>query len=287
MNRIVLLLWTLLLVTPVVAVQEPDKQSAQPAWPTYTVNGEEFSVALPTMPAMVSGTVLHPRLQKYRVERHLSTLLDGVMYNVDVVENPESMQSLEDFINEQSANSAFTLTPERDLTVDGFSGKEYLSRDKNRPATVQFFAREKKLYRFAAFGADASNDAVKQFFSSITFGKPKKSTQVIDGPGMPLVLDTGERVYRGTEVTTKMRIISKPEPQYTEEARQKVTMGTVILWAIFSKTGEVTGIHVVASLPNGLTEACIDAVRKIKFVPATKDGQPVSMWVTLEYNFNL
>ena len=283
MNRILLLLCALLLVAPVVTSQ-PTPQST---WRTFTVKGEEFSVALPTVPAMVSGTVLHAKLQKYRVERHLSTLLDGVMYSVDVVENPESMQSLEDFINEQNTNSAFNLTLERDLTVDGFHGKEYLARDRNKSATVQFFAAGDRFYRFAAFGADLTNDSVRQFFYSIAFGKPKKSTQVIDGPGMPLVLDTGERIYRGSEVTTKVRLISKPEPQYTEEARSRGTMGTVVLWAIFSKTGEVTNVHVVASLPNGLTEACIDAVRKIRFVPATKDGQPVSMWMTLEYNFNL
>ena len=25
----------------------------------------------------------------------------------------------------------------------------------------------------------------------------------------------------------------------------------------------------------------------IKFIPATKDGHPVSMWMMLEYNFNI
>src|SRR5215813_685821 len=108
MNRIVLLLWTLLLVILVVTGQA----SPQLTWPTYTVKGEEFSVALPTVPAMVSSTVLHPRLQKYRVERRLRTLLDGVIYSIDVIENPESMQSLEDFIVEQNVNPNFELTPE-------------------------------------------------------------------------------------------------------------------------------------------------------------------------------
>ena len=290
MNRIVLLLWTLLLMTPMVTGQtvEPDKRnqrSTQSTWRTYTVRGEEFSVALPTVPAMVSGTVLHPRLQKYRVERHLRTLLDGVIYSIDVVENPESMQSLEDFITEQNMNPGFDLAPERDLVVNGFPGKEYLSRNKHQPATVQFFATEKRLYRFVTIGADATNDAVKQFFSSIAFGKPKDATAVIDGPGMPLVLDNGERVYSGKSVTTKARLISKPEPSFTDDARRSRTGGTVVLRAIFSKTGEVTNIQVISGLPNGLTEACIDAARKIKFVPATKDGSPVSMWMYLEYNF--
>jgi len=43
----------------------------------------------------------------------------------------------------------------------------------------------------------------------------------------------------------------------------------------------------VRAVPNGLTEAAIRAAKRIRFVPATKDGKPVSMWMTLEYNFSL
>jgi hypothetical protein len=253
-------------------------------WKSYTVKGEEFSVALPTVPAMTSSVTLHLRLQKYRTERHLQTSLDGVIYSIDVFENPG--QSLDDFIAEQNANSEYDVTTGRDLMISAIRGKQYLSRDKSRPATVQFFATERRLYRFAASGSDAANADVKQFFQSIRLGKPRNATQVVDGPGMPLVLDTGERIYKGNEVTTKVRLISKPEPEFTEEALSNQTRGTVILWAIFSKTGEVTGIRVVAGLPNGITEQCLNAARQIRFVPATKDGQPVSMWMTLEYNFN-
>jgi hypothetical protein len=44
---------------------------------------------------------------------------------------------------------------------------------------------------------------------------------------------------------------------------------------------------VVQGLPDGLTERAIEAARKIKFVPASKEGKYVSMWMQLEYNFNL
>ena len=39
--------------------------------------------------------------------------------------------------------------------------------------------------------------------------------------------------------------------------------------------------------PDGLTEVAIAAARKIKFVPAMKDGKSVSTFVQLEYNFDL
>lgn len=96
-----------------------------------------------------------------------------------------------------------------------------------------------------------------------------------------------ERVYSGPEVTTRARIISKPEPQYTEEARKENLTGTVILRVVFSRTGQVTNIQVIQRLGGGLTEKAIAAARQIRFVPATKNGQPVPMYMQLEYNFNL
>ena len=64
-------------------------------------------------------------------------------------------------------------------------------------------------------------------------------------------------------------------------------MGTVVLKVVCSSTGQVTNIRIVQELPYGLTERAIVAAKKIKFIPAMKDGRYVSMWMQLEYNFNL
>jgi tetratricopeptide (TPR) repeat protein len=97
----------------------------------------------------------------------------------------------------------------------------------------------------------------------------------------------GLKLYSPKDVTTKARVLSKPEPTYTEEARRHKTTGTVRLKAIFAANGRVIGIQAVTFLPHGLTERSIVAAQHIKFIPATKDGHPVSMWMMLEYNFNL
>src|SRR6266403_510208 len=95
------------------------------------------------------------------------------------------------------------------------------------------------------------------------------------------------KIFTGKDVTSKARLISKPEPQYTEDARKNQIVGTVVLKVVFASSGQVTNIRTVQGLPNGLTERAIAAARQIKFVPATKDGHQVSMWMQLEYNFNL
>ena len=95
------------------------------------------------------------------------------------------------------------------------------------------------------------------------------------------------KIFSGKDVSSKARVLSKPEPQYTEDARKNQVTGTVVLRAVFTSGGQVTNIRAVSGLPYGLTERAIAAARQIKFTPATKDGHAVSMYIQLEYNFNL
>jgi TonB family protein len=89
------------------------------------------------------------------------------------------------------------------------------------------------------------------------------------------------------EVEQRARLLFKPEPQYTEEARRNQITGTVMLRVVFSSSGEVVQIRAVRTLPFGLTERAIAAARQIKFAPAMKGGHAVSVHMQLEYNFNL
>ena len=291
MKRTLLLLATFLLAgSGSIQAQErgigPGRSEAsQPVlWNRYTVKGEEFSVNLPTVPAMTTIKVLRNGDQKRQLQRHLKTSLDGVVFTIDVFENPKPRQSLEDFIAEQKANTEFDPATERSLMIYGVPGKGYLSANKSSPGIVQFFATEKRLYRFAASGPDVEGRAGREFFLSIKVGK-EDGIEVSDGPGYSLEEDTGERVYRGKEVDVKAKLLTKPEPSYPGKALESRASGLVILRVIFAKTGRVESIRVVQGQPDGLTEKAIEAAKRITFIPAMKDGKPVSMWMQLEYNF--
>ena len=95
------------------------------------------------------------------------------------------------------------------------------------------------------------------------------------------------QVFGTREVTQKARVLSKPEPAYSEAARKAGVTGTVVIRAIFAADGEVKHIIIVRALGYGLTTQAVKAARRIKFEPAIKDGQPVSALLQLEYNFNL
>jgi TonB family protein len=94
-------------------------------------------------------------------------------------------------------------------------------------------------------------------------------------------------VYEAKEVSQKAKITSKPPPTYPAQAAMHNVSGRVALTAVLCRSGRVTDIQVTKGLPFGLTESAAAAVKKIKFDPAQKDGQPVSQAIELEYSFSL
>jgi TonB family protein len=85
----------------------------------------------------------------------------------------------------------------------------------------------------------------------------------------------------------KPRLLSHTEPRYTDDARAKGIEGKVVLGFTVDHDGIPQSIQVKRSLYPSLDQAAIEAVRDWRFTPAMKNGQPVSMWMEAEMEFNL
>ena len=85
----------------------------------------------------------------------------------------------------------------------------------------------------------------------------------------------------------KARIIKRAEAQYTEDALKAGVSGSILALAILSSDSTVKNIFVIKQLGYGLTDKVTEAIRKIKFDPATKNGRAISQAVVMEYNFHL
>jgi len=105
-------------------------------------------------------------------------------------------------------------------------------------------------------------------------------------PKLPTEVD-GERIYKSKETDERFQILKKPEPSYTREGRRHLTKGIVVLRLILAADETVKHIEVVKGLPDGLTEKAIEVAQKIKFKPAKKGGKTVSVWVEVEYGFDV
>jgi TonB family protein len=97
----------------------------------------------------------------------------------------------------------------------------------------------------------------------------------------------GGGVFRVGGGVTAPTVLSRVEPQYSEEARKSRFQGTVLLEAIVRKDGTVQIIRVVRALGFGLDENAIAALAKWRFRPGMRNGEPVDVSLNIEVNFNL
>jgi len=91
----------------------------------------------------------------------------------------------------------------------------------------------------------------------------------------------------GAAVDTRPFPLNNPRPNYTEDARRNKVQGVIRTRALVGPDGLVKDVRLVTHLPDGLDEEAIVAVKQMRFRPATRNGQPVDFWVTLEVEFSL
>jgi protein TonB len=98
---------------------------------------------------------------------------------------------------------------------------------------------------------------------------------------------SGHDVFRMGNGVTAPAVISKIEPEYTEEARLAKYQGAVVVSTEIGPDGVAQSMKVIRGLGLGLDEQAVKAISQWKFKPGTKDGQPVAVTATIEVNFRL
>jgi TonB family protein len=258
-------------------------------WHRYRVSDAEFSVMLPVVPAMSSYSTRYVDLTKSPLRHLVGAYEDGIGYAIYVFDRK---QSLDDFIAVfQPAAYQF----KRAVKLDGVEGKEYEFSTANSRSLTQFFSTGGKLYVFRALRSALinSDERMLRFLASIRFSHQDNDQVLMDGPGESWVPPSdyqpgaATEILTGRVVSTKVLVSSKPEPTYTEAARNHEVMGTVVIRCVFRSSGIVSDLTVVSGLADGLNEQALAVARQIKFIPAIKDGHFVSAWMELQYNFNL
>jgi protein TonB len=75
---------------------------------------------------------------------------------------------------------------------------------------------------------------------------------------------------------------------YPAIAQEAGIEGTVVIRAFVDKRGEVTECSVLKGMPNtGLEEAAIDAIRKVRFIPAQQRDRNVGVYIAIPVIFRL
>jgi len=95
-----------------------------------------------------------------------------------------------------------------------------------------------------------------------------------------------QRVDNGPP-TTPVEITYKPNPAYTQDARQLRLEGDVLLEVMFMANGQLHVNHVVRGLGHGLDESAVAAAQQMRFKPALRNGVPVDSTAIVHVVFEL
>jgi protein TonB len=97
----------------------------------------------------------------------------------------------------------------------------------------------------------------------------------------------GGGVYRIGGGVRAPVVIAQVDPEFSEEARKQKFSGNVLVDLIVDEHGDPTHVRVARGVGLGLDEKAVEAVRQYRFKPATKDGKPVKVELSIEVRFEI
>jgi TonB family protein len=257
-------------------------------WQRLAVRDEEFSVLMPVQPSLLiqpGGKTFSEGGEKVLGYRAYNGYADGFIFIIESYKASRPQRLLTD-LNQTLG----LMEPLETINLNGFSGRKYKLTVSKFSGQFYQFVTTNHLYMVTLAAKDSNHPSIARFISSFTLGKNNADAGVLS----PKQTDDSikpnadsQNAITAKETTVKAVLVWKPEPSYTESARANQRIGTVVLGGILTADGQVEILKVEKGLKDGLTEKAIEAAKNIRFLPAEKDGQAVSLRIHFEYNFNL
>jgi TonB family protein len=86
---------------------------------------------------------------------------------------------------------------------------------------------------------------------------------------------------------TPPSLLTKVDPQFSEQARKAKFSGVVLVNLIVDANGLPRNVHVLRGVGMGLDESAVAAVKQYTFRPAMEGGKPVAVELNVEVNFQV
>lgn len=264
-----------------------------PDWERFRVTREGFSVMFPEWPSVINRGQY--RSAPVRGARNYAAYSEGVVYLVISFDNPNHEKPLEYFLESQLPVREIRdseISAGTEVFSGDSKGKQYLIKKSDYrksfslPGVLRLYEAKNRVLALLAVGKDETDPSVGRFLQSLEISEKPDGKEIGSGATFADSAPDGDTPVKPSEVSRKVMILLKPEPQYTEEERRRRLKGGVVLRGVLSASGRVTGLQVVSGLPE-LAQSSLEVARKIYFIPAVKDGRFISTFVELQYNFDI
>jgi hypothetical protein len=284
----------------VIICAQGEKNTAPTKWERYKVSDKEVSLLLPKMPVMIkSGDLCHQR-----ETNTYSVYSEEVAYTLTITAKFKDKRTngcgeLKAFDRSQFEDRLDEIrktgknVQESSLVRDGRSVKTFAT--DNRKYWVFDDLNKNRWYELAITRRPDTKFDESRFVESLTIGRGPSGIEIGNGSQVTLGDESPqspnsaspEELKPSAAASYALHIVMKPRASYTEVARKNNTQGTVQLRVAFLADGSIGTVSPITTLPFGLTEQAIIAVRKMVFIPKKVNDTLVPTVKTVEYSFSI
>lgn len=304
MKFFITLFFALTLTLSLTFAQEVSQTSPEDKWTRIESPSKDLSISFP------SGFMVDNEDGAYRIYGHKNGAAMLITMNMEKISKSEFKRGLSYWEN----RNEFVF-----FTSGDFIGVQIKREDNTKEDFYMwlYMASSKGIYTISINSKDIKNNVYHRFLYSLRLNDKPLFTQNSDFPPeernvLISLLKTDEIVLKAlrqensrqkklekaakeemekeakkTDYSRGMILLRKPKPSYTDSARQRGVQGTVKLRASFLANGQLGTIKLVSSLDRELDRTAFEAARKIKFIPAEVDGEPIDVTRFIEYNFTI
>lgn len=289
MKFVVQFLLTLGIALQVVAQSSSPASGKKLDWKTVR-NGAEFSVSMPegSIGATDDTDASYNNFdikKRVFVSRNLGhTFLSVDMYTGRV----KGLRN--DFASRITRKDGLKFVRGEEREIDGVSIQSFEKTMGLRKSIIQLLLSKKALYIVSAHSVGEKDDLVQHFVRSVQMSSganavfPNRGAD--QGSGLatlaPTIYDESNTEIKTADADTKpssLAILFLFQPRFQTENGS----GTVTVKARFAATGRIENAEFVSG-ERSLLAGAVDAVQRIIFIPAEKDGRFVSTTKQMQYS---
>ncbi len=297
--------------------------SQPPQWHTLQSDNGEFSISIPAgyryfydpqgfeLDPPTSGRYAFAEMQM------LGSFADKTIMTVEIYRVPKPKKYLDKLINHDNPNGKKTK-----LTLPGFSIQQFeldsvnnsaLKRNIAIKCLTKYIASKDHIYvvSTASRGAEMT-PAARRFLDSIVLtespapnanGAGEKAINISKLTPFTLELtaqdqskivhvkkdddddDEKKPAPRPAPNPNGLVLLNRPKPTFSRAARKAEIGGTIRVRATFDKRGIVSNVIFLTALPGGLSRNALFSALRMKFIPAERDGELITVSRPIEYGF--
>lgn len=186
-----------------------------------------------------------------------------------------------------------TIVPGEQQRIDPMRGRVIVSVT---PLRISQYAVEYQVSISTGTGADVVNAAASVWTAlGTTTVVGAKNIAVPDGwdaPSLPVLVAITPRKELGEPPVwpvggdvTAPEEVSRVQPRYPAEAKQRGVAGTAVVDIVIDESGRVSSTDIAHHADPVLEEAALEAVRQWRYRPGHYKGKPVPVWYSVTLRF--